>query len=156
MSILVLTYKDEFLHTVTIVLIPITLKSRIASHHLHEFFLRHSSIENACLLEIELLARLLEEIAHIVLLLEIAHTLATDNTLIPMTCYKLVETVKTERFTAIIHESGYSILITMVMVVMMTAAMPMLMITMRVIFVLVVVIFMLVVGCIFYLTNPCG
>jgi hypothetical protein len=51
----------------------------------------------------------------------------------------------------------------MTVLVMMTAAMPMLMITMRVIFVLVVVMFVLVVvmfvlvmGCIFYLTNPCG
>ena len=66
------------------------------------------------MLKIELLACLFKEIAHIVLLLEIAHTLATNNTFVPMTRHKLIKAVEIERFAAIIDKSSYTILITVI------------------------------------------
>ena len=87
----ILSDKDKLLHAVAITFIPIELKHWVMRHHLHEFFLRHCGIESACLLEVKLFACLLKEIAHIILLLKITHTLAADDSLVPMASDKLVK-----------------------------------------------------------------
>ena len=123
MSIEVLTNKNEFLHAVTIMLIPIALEHRVLRHHLHKFFLRHGGIERTCLLEIELLTGLLKKIAHVILLFEIAHSFAADDILIPMACHEFVKSPQIKWTTTVIDESGDTILIAMVVVMVVTTAM---------------------------------
>ena len=173
LAVEVLANEDKFLHTIAIFIVPIALKSRIRGKHLHKFLLWHGGIEGACGFEIELASSLLKEIAHIVLILEIAHPLAADNTLIPMASDKFVKTRQTHRFAAIVYESSDSILFAMIvamtmwiitlMVVVMAMAMwimaffmlvVMLMVAIMLMMVMMVVVLFFDIG--FDLLNPGG
>ena len=147
MAIHVLTNEYKLLHAVTITFIPVALQHRILRHHLHEFFLRHCGIESACLLEVKLFACLLKEIAHIILLLKITHTLAADDSLVPMASDKLVKTIETKRLTTIIDKRGDTILIAMIVMMPMAAAMWIiaLMIVIMVVIVMMIVIMVIMV-----------
>lgn len=71
-SVKMLTYEDDFLHTVTIYLVPITEDIRILQYKLIELFLRHRGIPLSGISETYLLACLLEYIADMRLVSEIA------------------------------------------------------------------------------------
>ena len=166
------------MHPIAVALVPIALQHGVGSHEWHEFLLRHGGIKGPRLLEVELLARLLEEVTHNVLLHTIAHALAPDDAFVPMTGYELVKAVETHRLAAVVHESRDTILITMVVamamrvvafvvmvmavamwviafVVMVLMIVVMIMI-MLVMVVLVVVMMMLLLHVALYLLNPCS
>ena len=62
MSIHLLPDKHQFLHAVSVLFVPVALEHWVTRHELHEFLFGHSGIESPCLLEVELLACLLNMI----------------------------------------------------------------------------------------------
>ena len=106
-----LTNEYQFLHAVAVLLVPVATKHRVGSQLHLQFVLRHRGDKLTTLLDTQLLAGLLEEIAHIVLLLEIAHSLATDNRLGPMARHELVEQTEVEGTAAVIDKSINTILV---------------------------------------------
>lgn len=88
-----LTYEDEFLHTVTILLVPVAEHVRILFHELCKLLWRHSCIPLSCIAERYLLACLFEDVALMLLIVEIAETLCSDDALWPATSHKLIKQV---------------------------------------------------------------
>lgn len=87
----VLTYEDELLHTVAILLVPIGTKTRIAIEHILQLGLRHGGIPLPGIGQRHLLACLFEEVAEMLLTLEVADTLGADDVLWPETCHEMVK-----------------------------------------------------------------
>ena len=100
--------KDQFLHSVTVLRIPVFAQLGIICHELHEFLFRHGSEPFSGLADIELATSLFEEIAHVVLFGKIAHAFATDHVLRPMLGNELIEHAEVEGLTLEIDVSLYA------------------------------------------------
>jgi hypothetical protein len=117
---------------------------------------------------------LLKDIAHVILFLEIADTLATDDSLIPMACYKLVKAIEAHGLPTIINEGGdtmrplqlpfkgramaaMAMLVVVMIMIVMLVTMAMWVITLMLVVVMIVVMMMVFFFYItFYLLNPSG
>ena len=91
LSVKMLTEEYEFLHAVTIYVIPVTKHVGVLLDKLLELVCWHCGIPLTSVAEINLLTCLLEYIADVLLVSEIAHTLCADYALRPATCNKLIE-----------------------------------------------------------------
>ena len=93
-----------------------------------------------------------EQIRHVAVFREIAHTLGTDNVFRPLCCYEMVELVKVESRTTIVNESSDAILldlasfvVVMVVMVVMMFVVAFLLIVVIIIVIIVVVMMMVIV-----------
>ena len=87
----VLTDKNQFLHPVAVLLVPVFAQLRVVCHELHQFLFGHGSEPLSCLTEVELFACLFEEVAHVVFFRKIAHAFASQHILRPMRRDELIE-----------------------------------------------------------------
>lgn len=86
-----LTDEDELLHAVSILGIPVVLYLWFADEEVGEFFLGHRSIPETGIAQRELLACLLEDVAGVELIAEVADALCTNDVLRPATSNEVVE-----------------------------------------------------------------
>ena len=154
----VLTDEDKFLHTVAVLVIPVFAQLRIICHELHQFLFGHRSKPLTGLTEVELFACLLEEIAHIVFLCEITHTLATNDILRPVRRYELIEESKVKRLTREIYKGidakfSQVVMTFVVMIVIVVMMLVLIVIVVVIVFLIVMVVMM---RCIFHFLNPSG
>ena len=142
--------KDEFLHSVTVLRIPVFAQLGIVCHELHEFLFGHGSKPFSGLADIELTTCLLEEIAHVVLFGKIAHAFATDHVLRPMLGNELIKHAEIEGFALKIDvsldtELGEVVMITMLMIVVMVMVMMLIMFVMLIVIVIIIIVLIVIV-----------
>ena len=87
----VLADEDEFLHTVTELVIPITTESWVLLHELLEFVLGYSVVPLAGIAAADLFAGLFKDVAGILFVVEVADAFGTDDALWPFAGDELVE-----------------------------------------------------------------
>ena len=142
-----LTDEYDFYHAVAQFLIPFLLQLWVILHDLGEFVFRHGSQPLASLLYSLLLASLLEHVAHVALIIEIADSLGANHVSRPFSCYEIIEETQVERLAAVVDKCtdsvflNFSAFMIMIMVVMMV--MMMFMLVMIVVMVIVVMMMML-------------
>ena len=153
----VLAYEDELLHAVAVGLVPVAAKGWLTTHHILEFVLWHVGIPKSGIAQGDLFSGLVEDIAGVALVAEVADALAANHIGWHLAGHKLVELAQVERLTGIIHKGPYAIFLGLatLMVVMMVVMMLMFMF---VIVVLVMVIVMVIVFIMnsFHLAYPSG
>ena len=138
-----LTDEYDFYHAVAQFLIPFLLQLWVVHQYLGEFVFRHGCQPLASLLHSLLLASLLENVAHVALIIKIADSLGANHVSRPFPCYEIIEETQVERFATIVNEGADSVFLNfsafmiMVMVVMMVMMM-MFMLVMIVVMVIVV------------------
>ena len=143
-----LTDEYDFYHAVAQFLIPFLLQLWVVHQYLGEFVFRHGCQPLASLLHSLLLASLLEHVAHVALIIEIADSLGANHVSRPFSCYEIIEETQVERFAAVVDKCtdsvflNFSAFMIMVMVVMMVMMM-MFMLVMIVVMVIVVMMMML-------------
>ena len=109
----VYSYKHYLLHAVAIGRIPVVLQPLVAGQDGLQFLFGHGGIPLARLMQGHLSACLLEEIAHVLLALEIAHALGADDAFGPLASNEVVEITKVERATAIEHPGADAVFVAM-------------------------------------------
>ena len=140
-----LTDEYDFYHAVAQFLIPFLLQLWVVHQYLGEFVFRHGCQPLASLLHSLLLASLLENVAHVSFIIEIADSLGANHVSRPFSCYEIIEEAQVERFAAVVDKCTDSVFLNfsafMIMVVMMV--MMMFMLVMLVVMLIVVMIVML-------------
>ena len=119
-----LTDKDEFLHAVAILFVPVFLQLGVRGHHVLELVFWHCGIPLTGIAQRYLAACLFEDIADVLLALEITDTLGTDNALRPLAGYKLVEQTEIQRTTGIINKSADAVFFGLALVMMVVVVPP--------------------------------
>ena len=83
--------EDELLHAVAVLFVPIATEAWIALHEVLQFILGHRGIPLAGIADADLLASLLEDVAGVLFVVEVADALGTDDALGPFAGDELVE-----------------------------------------------------------------
>ena len=131
-----LAYEDYFLHSVSVVRIPVSREHRVGFELPHKFLLRHRAVPQAGIAQGYLLARLFEDVAGVELVLEVAEALGTDYTLRPAFGYEPVETVDVQSLAGEIHIGSYAVFLHFPALVVMMVVM---------VVVIIVIVFILIV-----------
>ena len=145
-----LTDEYDFYHAVAQFLIPFLLQLWVILHDLGEFVFRHGSQPLTSLLYSLLLASLLEHVAHVALIIEIADSLGANHVSRPFSCYEIIEETQVERFAAVVDKCtdsvflNFSAFMIMVMIVVMMVMMLMLIVVVVMLIVVMVMMFMFV------------
>ena len=145
-----LTDEYDFYHAVAQFLIPFLLQLWVVHQYLGEFVFRHGCQPLTSLLHSLLFASLLEHVAHVALIIEIADSLGANHVSRPFSCYEIIEETQVERLATIVNEGADSVFLNfsafmiMVMVVMMMMMMFMLVMIVVMVIVVMMMMFMLV------------
>ena len=158
----VLTYEYQFLHTVTIGVVPIAEDSRVAKNQVLEFVWWHCGKPLSRIAQRDLLSCLLKYITSVFLVLKVAHSLATNHVFRHLAGYELVEASEVEWTARLIHESTYIIFLCFSAFVMMLVVVVMMVLVMVFVFVLMMmlvfmfffIIVIIIVVDIFHFANP--
>lgn len=97
-----LTYENNLLLTVTILIVPVTVYARVVYAELAQFLYWHRGIPLSCILQLHLSASLLEDVAQVGLVLKPAQSLGTYHALRPSACHEVVEQRDVKRLACII------------------------------------------------------
>ena len=121
-----LSDEDKLLHSISVNVVPITKNVRVLFYELLELISRHSGVPLSCVAQIHLLSCLFENVAYILLVCEIAHTLCSDNALRPTSSHEFVEACDVHWTSSYINVSSDAVFLSLtsfliVMMVMMTA-----------------------------------
>ena len=135
-----LSYEDNLLHAVAILLVPVGTQGCVAFHHLCQFVFRHCGKPLSCLTDAYLFTCLFEEVAHIQLVVEIADTLGANHALGPFASHEVIKESQFEGTATIIYEGSYTIFLSLALIVMMVV-----MVVVMVMLVLIVVVIIMVV-----------
>ena len=142
-----LTDEYDFYHAVAQFLIPFLLQLWVIHQDLGEFVFRHGSQPLASLLYSLLLASLLEHVAHVALIIEIADSLGANHVSRPFSCYEIIEETQVERFAAVVDKCTDSVFLNfsafMIMVMVMVVMMVMMMMFMLVMLVVMLIVVMM-------------
>ena len=140
-----LTDEYDFYHAVAQFLIPFLLQLWVIHQDLGEFVFRHGSQPLASLLYSLLLASLLEHVAHVALIIEIADSLGANHVSRPFSCYEIIEETQVERFAAVVDKCTDSVFLNFsaFMIMVMIVVMMMVMMFMLVMIVVIVVMMMM-------------
>ena len=118
-----LTYEHQFLLTVAITLVPVTVYSWIVLTELLQLCRRHGGIPLSGVLQLHLTASLLKDITKMWLILKPAHSLGTYHTLWPATGYEVIKQSYVKRTTGIIYECAYAIFLCLALTMMVVVVM---------------------------------
>ena len=140
-----LSDEDKLLHTVSVNVVPITKNVRVLFYELLELISRHSGVPLSCVAQIHLLTSLLENVAYVLLVSEVAHTFCSDNALRPASSYELVKACDVHWTSSYIDVSSDAVFLSLtsfliVVMVMATGTLA----TMMVLAVLIVLVLMLI------------
>ena len=140
-----LTDEYDFYHAVAQFLIPFLLQLWVILHDLGEFVFRHGSQPLASLLYSLLLASLLEHVAHVALIIEIADSLGANHVSRPFSCYEIIEETQVERLAAVVDKCADSVFLNFsaFMIMVMIVVMMMVMMFMLVMVVVMVIVVMM-------------
>ena len=150
-TVQMLTNEHQFLLTVAVTLIPVTVYPRIVLTELLQLCRRHGGIPLSGVLQLHLTACLLKDITEVGLVLKPAHTLGTYDALGPLACHKFIEAAEVERLPPVVYEGAYAIFLCLaflfvVMVVAVTA-----LASLRMVVVVLVLIFIVVMVLVLFL-----
>ena len=112
-----LANEDEFLHAVTVLIVPVLAQSGILLHELLQLVFGHGGIPLSCIADADLLACLFEDIADVALVVEVADALGADDALRPLSGYELVEQAEVEGATVVIDVGADAIFFCLALVV---------------------------------------
>ncbi len=104
---------DEYylLHPVSVVVVPVALKNRIAHHHYLQLIRGHSREPLSYVLKADLFTCLLEQITYIRVLGEITQSLGADYILRPAPCDEIIELVDIQGLAPVIDICTNSVLL---------------------------------------------
>ena len=141
-----LSDKDKLLHTVSVNVVPVAKYVWILFNELLELISRHCGVPLPCVAQIHLLTSLLENVAYILLVSEVAHTLCSDNALRPASSYELVKACDVHWTSSYIDVCSDAVFLslTCLLVVMMVMMAAGTLATMMVLAVFIVLVLMLV------------
>ena len=122
-TVQMLANEHQFLLTVAVTLIPVTVYPRIVLTELLQLCQRHGGIPLSGVLQLHLTACLLKDITEVGLVLKPAHTLCAYDALWPATGYEVIKQRYVKRTTCIIHECAYAILLCLALTMMMVVVM---------------------------------
>ena len=122
-TVQMLTYEHQFLLTVAVTLIPVTVYPRIVLTELLQLCRRHGGIPLSGVLQLHLTASLLKDITEMGLVLKPAHTLCSYDALWPATGYEVIKQRYVKRTTGIIYECSYAILLCLALTMMVVVVM---------------------------------
>ena len=133
------------MHTVSVNVVPVAKYVWILFNELLELISRHCCVPLPCVSQIHLLTSLLENVAYILLVSEVAHTLCSDNALRPASSYELVKACDVHWTSSHIDVCSDAVFLSLtsfliVMMVMATGTLA----TMMVLAVLIVLVLMLI------------
>ena len=115
----------EFLHTVSVNVIPVAKYVWILFYELLELVSRHCGIPLACVSQIDLLSGLLKNVAYMLFVSEIAHTLCSDDAFRPTSSHEFVKACDVHRTSCYIDVCSDAIFLSLtcffVVMVMMAA-----------------------------------
>ena len=138
-----LTDEDNLDHAVAYLWVPFLSELLLASQQLVQLVFLHSGAPLSSLLHSLLLTCLLEDIAHVLLVGEVADTLGTHDITRPFSSDKLVKQSEVEWLAAVIDEGSDTIFLCLAFL-MVVIMMVVVMMVMFVVVVIVVVMMMLV------------
>ena len=138
----VLANEDELLHAVTILFVPISLEAWILSHELLQLILRHCGVPLAGITDAHLFAGLLEDVACILFILEVADAFGADDAFGPFASHKLVKQSEVEGTTAVVDVGSDAVFLGLALIVVMVVMLVAMMVLMMV-FIVIVMMFML-------------
>lgn len=118
-----LTDEDQFLHTVAVLLVPVVLQTGILFHKEFQFIGRHRGIPLTGIAQANLLACLLEHIAHIRFIVEPTDAFGTNDALRPLASHELIEQSQIESGAARVDIGSNTVFLSFAFVVMMVVMM---------------------------------
>ena len=145
-----LTNEHNLLHAVAVLLVPVGSQGGIALHHLGQLVFGHRGEPLACLTDAHLLACLLEEVAHVHLVVEIADALGADHALGPLVCHEVIKHTQFHGAAAIVHKRtdaiflGFTLVVMMVMMVVMMVMLVLIVMLMLIVVVVIIIVVMVV------------
>ena len=178
----VLTYEDNLLQTVSVVVVPVAVDARVVDAELSQLVLRHGGIPLSGILQLHLATGLLKDIAEVRLVLKPAQALGADDALRPAAGYEVIEEVDVKRLASVVDVCADAVLlylarllvvvmvvmaagalaammmsamlVVLIVVIMMMLMMVVLMLVMIVMMMLVLLVFVIA-GVLLYLRDPC-
>lgn len=121
----VLANEDNLLHPVAVSLVPVLPQLGFSLEKPLQLILRHGGIPLSAVAQVKLLARLLKDVAYILLALEIADALSPDDVLRPQARHKRVKEGEVQWLASIVDISAYAILLRLAVIMVVLAVVAM-------------------------------
>ena len=109
--------EDEFLHAVSVGIVPVALQVGVAAHKVEQLVVGHGGVPLAGVAQRDLTAGLLKEVAGVGLREEPADAFCTDNFFRPMAGDEFVETADIHGFTTVVDKGGDAVFLRLALVV---------------------------------------
>ena len=132
--------EDELLHSVAILLVPVTTKARILLHEQLKLILWHGGIPLAGIADADLLAGLLEDVAGLLFVLEITDALGTDDALGPFAGDKFVEKSEIKGTTTVIDIGADAVFLSLTLIVVMVVMMVLMSVVMLMFIIVIIIV----------------
>ena len=117
--------EDELLHAVAVLLVPVALQARILLLEELQLVFGHRGVPLAGLTNAHLLAGLLEHVAGVAFVVEIADALGTDDALGPFAGYELIEESQIEGTATVVDVGADAVFLGFALIVMVVVMMVM-------------------------------
>ena len=147
----VLSDEDEFLHAVAVLVVPVATEAWIALHEVLQFIFGHGGVPLAGIADADLFVGLLEDVAGILFVVEVADVLGTDDALGPFAGHKLVEESEVEGTATVVDVGPDAVFLCLAFIVVMMVVMLVTMMVLMLMMVVIVFVMMLL-----DLLNPGG